>query len=153
MFGHRPPVASDCPVVRAIAAQSNGTHTNSARYYLTFFRDFSRTSLVATGDNRPIGFVLGYRRPAEPDDYVIAQHALLPGADTVTARAVLLAAAIRAQVHTGARRAEIAVPDGDRTTAAALERVTEEQGGRAPSATRSPGCSIYVLGPFTSSTN
>ncbi|MEV6447565.1 hypothetical protein [Amycolatopsis sp. NPDC051716] len=159
MFDYRSPHVVDCSVIRSIAKQSNSTHGNSVEYYSTFFRDFSRTSLVACDPNRLIGFVIGYRRPAAPDDYVIAQQALLPEFDTVEARATLLTTAIGLQVCAGARRAEIAVLDGDRTTPAALGRVTRERGGRVESAGRPsadggpPDCSLYLLGPFTPATN
>jgi len=159
MFDYRSPDVIDSPAIQSIAVRDNGAYHNSTGYYLAFFRDFPRTSLVATDGNRPIGFVIGYRRPAEPDDYVIAQHALLPDFDTVEARTSLLTVAIRGQVRTGARRVELAVPDRDRTTLAALERVTEEQGTRMETAGRPattagpPDCSLYLLGPFTPAVN
>ncbi|HEY2062007.1 MAG TPA: hypothetical protein VGH57_26795 [Amycolatopsis sp.] len=159
MFDYRAPDVIDSPAIRSIAVQDNGAYRNSTGYYLTFFRDFPRTSLVATDGKRPIGFVIGYRRPAEPGDYVIAQHALLPDFDTVEARTSLLTTAIRGQVRAGARRVELAVPDRDRTTLAALERVAEEQGTRVETAGRPattagpPDCSLFLLGPFTPAAN
>jgi hypothetical protein len=52
---------------------------------------------------RLVGFVIGgYRRPAEPDNYVIAQQALPPDFDTVDACALMLTVAVRAQARTGA---------------------------------------------------
>lgn len=163
MFRYRSPDLADCSVMRSIATWDNCAHCNSTEYYLAFFRDFSRTSLVATAENRLVGFVIGYRRPAELDKYVIAQQALLPDFDTVDGRTSLLTVAVRIQVRTGAQRVELAVSGRDQTTLAALERVTEEQAVRlenagppfpgTPTAGSWPDGSLYRLGPFVPEAN
>ncbi|MGN7612323.1 diaminobutyrate acetyltransferase [Magnetococcales bacterium HHB-1] len=46
---------------------------NSPYFYLTFCRDFSRTSMVAEQDGELIGMALGYRPESRPDTLFIWQ--------------------------------------------------------------------------------
>lgn len=49
---------------------------NSRYAYLLWFRDFAGTSVVARRDDRPVGFVTGYRRPEVPRTLVVWQVAV-----------------------------------------------------------------------------
>ncbi|MGV9251170.1 diaminobutyrate acetyltransferase [Streptomyces sp. NPDC003697] len=60
-----------------IARDSQVLDVNSAYSYLLWFRDFARTSVVASGpDGVPVGFVTGFRRPERPDTLVVWQIAV-----------------------------------------------------------------------------
>ncbi len=54
-----------------------GLDRNSPYKYLLFCRDFAATSVVARVDGEPVGFVTGYRRPAEPDTLFVWQVGVL----------------------------------------------------------------------------
>jgi diaminobutyrate acetyltransferase len=59
-----------------IARDSNALDLNPAYAYLLWCRDFAETSLVATADDRPAGFVIAYRRPQRPSTLMVWQIAV-----------------------------------------------------------------------------
>jgi diaminobutyrate acetyltransferase len=59
-----------------IARDSKVLDVNASYSYLLWCRDFSATSVVATVDDEPVGFVTGYRRPDRPDTLMIWQVAV-----------------------------------------------------------------------------
>lgn len=156
MIDFRAPVLSDCGKVRRIAGQSELIEQNSFEYYAAYVRDFSDTSLIAVSGVQPVGFVLGHRSPAAPEEYVVAQWALLPEFDRAGARATLLLAAVRPQVRSGARQLEVVAAERDEMTLAALERVAAHQGAvlrsEAPMGEGIPPdapCALYRIGPLS----
>lgn len=61
-------------------ARATGTlEVNSAYFYLLFATDFGRTCLVAEQAGRPVGMVIGYRVPDDPDAAFVWQVGVLPG--------------------------------------------------------------------------
>lgn len=57
-------------------AKANDLDLNSPYYYLAFSRDFAATSVVATADGDLVGFVTGYRRPADRTTLFVWQVAV-----------------------------------------------------------------------------
>lgn len=57
-------------------ARANGLDVNSPYHYLVFCRDFAETSIVADGGAGPVGFVTGFRRPADPGTLFVWQVAV-----------------------------------------------------------------------------
>lgn len=59
-----------------MARESRVLDVNTSYAYLLWARDFAATSIVATVDDDPGGFVIGYRRPDEPETLMIWQVAV-----------------------------------------------------------------------------
>ena len=59
-----------------MARDSRVLDVNTSYAYLLWARDFAATSLIATVDDDPGGFVTGYRRPDEPETLMIWQVAV-----------------------------------------------------------------------------
>jgi diaminobutyrate acetyltransferase len=59
-----------------IARDSVALDLNPPYAYLLWCRDFAETSLVATVEDRPAGFVIGYRRPQSPATLMVWQIAV-----------------------------------------------------------------------------
>lgn len=59
-----------------MARDSQVLDVNASYAYLLWCRDFAGTSVVATVDDRPAGFVTGYRRPDRPDVLMVWQVAV-----------------------------------------------------------------------------
>lgn len=59
-----------------VARDSETLDVNSSYMYLMFARDFADTCRVALVDDRVAGFVLGYRRPHEPECLFVWQVAV-----------------------------------------------------------------------------
>ena len=59
-----------------MARESRVLDVNTSYAYLLWARDFAATSLIATVDDDPGGFVTGYRRPDEPESLMIWQVAV-----------------------------------------------------------------------------
>ncbi len=70
------PSAADGPALHAIAAGTGVLDVNSRYAYALWGRDFAATSIVARLEGRPVGFVTGYRRPADPDVLFVWQVAV-----------------------------------------------------------------------------
>src|SRR5690606_30481519 len=59
-----------------IARDSQTLDLNSSYAYILFARDFAATSRVAVVDGEIAGFVIGYRRPEQPDCVFVWQVAV-----------------------------------------------------------------------------
>jgi diaminobutyrate acetyltransferase len=59
-----------------MARDSQVLDVNASYAYLLWCRDFAGTSIVATVDDRPAGFVTGYQRPDRPDVLMVWQVAV-----------------------------------------------------------------------------
>jgi len=59
-----------------MARDSQVLDLNASYAYLLWCRDFAGTSIVATVDGRPAGFVTGYLRPDHPDVLMVWQVAV-----------------------------------------------------------------------------
>jgi diaminobutyrate acetyltransferase len=59
-----------------MARDSQVLDVNASYAYLLWCREFSATSVVATVDGRPGGFVSGFRRPEQPDTLMVWQVAV-----------------------------------------------------------------------------
>ncbi|MGA5444211.1 diaminobutyrate acetyltransferase [Streptomyces griseoincarnatus] len=71
------PTVGDGAAVWRIARDSGVLDVNSSYSYLLWFRDFARTSVVASqSGDVPVGFVTGFRRPEQPDTLVVWQVAV-----------------------------------------------------------------------------
>ena len=57
-------------------ASSCGLDPNSPYLYLLWCRDFADTSVIATVDESSVGFISGFRRPAEPETLFVWQVAV-----------------------------------------------------------------------------
>lgn len=66
----RAPAVADGPVLWRMAVDSANLDAtldvNSPYAYLLWCRDFAATSVIASLDGRPAGFLTGYRRPDQP---------------------------------------------------------------------------------------
>ncbi|MEU6807463.1 diaminobutyrate acetyltransferase [Streptomyces sp. NPDC046831] len=71
------PTVRDGAAAWRMARDSQVLDVNSAYSYLLWFRDFARTSVVASEpDGVPVGFVTGFRRPEQHDTLVVWQIAV-----------------------------------------------------------------------------
>jgi L-2,4-diaminobutyric acid acetyltransferase len=59
-----------------MAKDSRVLDLNSSYSYLMWCRDFAETSLIATVDDQPAGFITGYFRPDEPGTLMVWQVAV-----------------------------------------------------------------------------
>ena len=59
-----------------MARDSRVLDVNTSYAYLLWARDFAATSVIATVDDDPGGFVTGYRRPDQPETLMIWQVAV-----------------------------------------------------------------------------
>ena len=72
----RRPTVEDGAAMWRIARDSKVLDVNASYAYLLWCRDFAATSVLATVDGRPAGFVTGYRRPDQPDTLMVWQVAV-----------------------------------------------------------------------------
>lgn len=72
----RPPRIGDGAELWRIARDSRTLDLNSSYAYVLWARDFGATSRIALVDGSPAGFVIGYRRPADPACLFIWQVAV-----------------------------------------------------------------------------
>ncbi|GGV46369.1 diaminobutyrate acetyltransferase [Streptomyces griseoflavus] len=71
------PTVEDGAAAWHIARESRVLDANSSYSYLLWFRDFARTSVVASeSGDVPVGFVTGFCRPEQPDTLVVWQIAV-----------------------------------------------------------------------------
>src|SRR5690606_9693805 len=75
----RPPTLHDGAHMWRLARDSGALDLNTSYAYLLFARDFARTCRVAVVENEVVGFVLGYRRPDEPETLFVWQIAVDAG--------------------------------------------------------------------------
>ena len=74
----RPPALEDGGHMWRLARDSGALDLNTSYAYLLFARDFAGTCRVAEVDGEVVGFVLGYRRPEEPETLFVWQVAVDP---------------------------------------------------------------------------
>lgn len=96
----RHPDVQDGAALWRMSRDSQVLDVNSPYAYLLWCRDFSATSVIATGPD-PLGFATGYRRPDAPDTYLLWQIAV-----DVSARGRGLAGAMLDWVFSAVRAAD-----------------------------------------------
>jgi L-2,4-diaminobutyric acid acetyltransferase len=72
----RKPTLKDGQSLWRMARDSQVLDLNSSYSYLLWSRDFAETSVVATVDGEPAGFITGYMRPDEPGTLMVWQVAV-----------------------------------------------------------------------------
>src|SRR5699024_7038668 len=72
----RAPGIADGKHMWRLARDSQVLDLNTSYAYLLWARDFARTSVLATLDGAPAGFITGYMRPDAPDTLMIWQVAV-----------------------------------------------------------------------------
>lgn len=72
----RPPRIDEGIDLWRIARDSQTLDLNSSYAYVLYARDFAATCRIALVDGHPAGFVIGYRRPADPSCLFIWQVAV-----------------------------------------------------------------------------
>ncbi|MEV5263265.1 diaminobutyrate acetyltransferase [Streptomyces anulatus] len=105
----RTPRPEDGIAVWELVRDTPGLDTNSRYFYVLWFRDFADCSLLATVDDEIVGFLLGYRRPEEPDTYFVWQTAVSPRHGIPFLGVKLFEAAADRQRERGARYVEATV--------------------------------------------
>ena len=70
------PTKADGAALWRIARDSRKLDLNTPYAYLLWCRDFAGTSVVSKVDGKPVGFVIGYRRPQAPDTALVWQVAV-----------------------------------------------------------------------------
>lgn len=74
---YRSPQISDGRALWRIARDSKVLDVNSGYAYVLWCRDFADTSVVAVDENdRPVGFITGFRRPEAPQTLFVWQVAV-----------------------------------------------------------------------------
>ena len=76
----RPPRVTDAAPTHELISRCEPLDLNSTYAYLLFCTHFSETSAVADVEGRPLGFVAGYLKPADPSVLFIWQIAVTPEA-------------------------------------------------------------------------
>lgn len=74
--GLRRPTLDDGAAMWRMARDSKVLDVNTSYAYLLWCRDFAATSVLATVDGEPAGFVTGYRRPDRVDTLMVWQVAV-----------------------------------------------------------------------------
>jgi hypothetical protein len=72
----RAPTVADGPMRWRMATDSVTLDVNPPCAYLLWCRDFSATSVIASLDGHPAGFVTAYRRPEQPATVMVWQMAV-----------------------------------------------------------------------------
>jgi L-2,4-diaminobutyric acid acetyltransferase len=109
------PSTQDGAAIWRIARDSRKLDLNSSYAYLLWCHDFADTSAVARVGDEIVGFVIGYRRPTEPDTVVVWQIAVAAGQRGRGTAGALLDALVR---RTGVRHVETTItPDNDASSA------------------------------------
>lgn len=110
-FGY--PQPSDGAHLWTMARDSGVLDVNSSYAYLLWCRDFRDTSAVvrAAGAGTPVGFVTGYRRPAEPSTLFVWQLAVDPAQRGHGLAGRLLDHLVNRLIPAGVRHLEASVTD------------------------------------------
>lgn len=118
----RRPEPADARAVWKLVNDSDQLDNNSEYYYMIWFRDFARTSAVATLDGEVIGFLSGYRRPDQPDTYFVWQEAVRPRHGIPFLGVKLFDHAVQEQLLKGARYVEATVSEANAPIVMVLKR-------------------------------
>ncbi|WP_262107748.1 diaminobutyrate acetyltransferase [Arthrobacter sp. Marseille-P9274] len=89
-----------------MAKDSQVLDLNSSYSYLLWCRDFADTSILATVDDQPAGFITGYLRPDEPGTLMVWQVAV---DESFRGRRLAGSMLDRLARQTGARRVETTI--------------------------------------------
>lgn len=123
----RAPVPEDGPAVWNLVESTPSLDSNSLYYYTLWFRDFAESSLVATVDDEIVGFLTGYRRPAEPETYFVWQTAVNPRHGIPFLGVKLFQAAADRQVAAGARFVEATVSSENKAIIMVLKQYAKKR--------------------------
>ncbi|WP_258369320.1 diaminobutyrate acetyltransferase [Georgenia satyanarayanai] len=119
----RPPRPAEGADMWRLARDSGALDLNTSYAYLLLARDFARTCRVAVVDGEVVGFLLGYRRPEEPDTLFVWQVAVDPAQ-----RGRRLAARLLADVAAGARFVEASITADNTASQRLFESFAAERG-------------------------
>src|SRR5690625_1095982 len=119
----RSPALSDGGHMWRLARDSGALDLNTSYAYLLFARDFADTCRVAVVDGEVVGFVLGYRRPTEPETLFVWQIAVDP-----SQRGKQLAGRLLTSVAAGARFVEASITADNTASQRLFERFARDQG-------------------------
>lgn len=119
----REPDRADGAAMWRLARDSGSLDLNTSYAYLLFARDFADTCRVAVVDGDVVGFVLGYRRPAEPETLFVWQIAVDPAQ-----RGKQLAGRLLGDVAADARFVEASITADNAASQRLFERFARDRG-------------------------
>ena len=96
-----------------MAKDSQVLDLNSSYSYLLWCRDFADTSILATVDDQPAGFISGYLRPEEPGTLMVWQVAV---DESFRGRRLAGSMLDRLVRQTDARRVETTITDDNQAS-------------------------------------
>ena len=123
---YRTPTPKDALTVWQMVVNEPMLDDNSSYYYTLWFRDFAKTSMVATVGDEIVAFMTGYRRPEEPRTYFIWQAAIRPDSGISGLGVGIFVNAIDAQLAAGAEYVETSVSKKNRAIVMLLHMVANE---------------------------
>jgi len=106
-----------------LARDSGALDLNTSYAYLLLARDFACTCRVAVVDGEVVGFLLGYRRPQEPDTLFVWQVAVDPAQ-----RGRQLAGRLLADAAAGARYVEASITADNTASQRLFARFAADRG-------------------------
>jgi L-2,4-diaminobutyric acid acetyltransferase len=110
----RAPTVADGPVLWRIAARSATLDVNPPYAYLLWCRDFAATTVIAYVDDRPAGFLTGYRRADQPTTLMLWQVAVEADYRGIGIAARMVDHLARRALSDGVTHIELSVaPDND----------------------------------------
>lgn len=124
----RPPAEADAPAIWQLVRDSGVLDPNSAYCYMLLCRDFSGTCAVAEADGRVVGFVTGYRPPAEPDVLFVWQIGVDPAFRGRGVAHRLLGDVLTRDACTGVTHVETTITPGNRASKALFARLALRMG-------------------------
>jgi len=119
----RPPEVHEGGHMWRLARDSGALDLNSSYAYLLFARDFASTCRVAVAGDEIVGFLLAYRRPAEPGTLFVWQVAVDPAM-----RGRQLAGRLLADAAVGARYVEASITADNTASQRLFERFAATRG-------------------------
>lgn len=119
----REPDRADGAAMWRLARDSGSLDLNTSYAYLLFARDFADTCRVAVVDGDVVGFVLGYRRPTEPETLFVWQIAVDPAQ-----RGKQLAGRLLGDVAADARFVEASITADNAASQRLFERFARDRG-------------------------
>lgn len=122
----RTPEVSDARAVWQMVRDDENLDENSVYYYTLWFRDFAGNSLVATVDGEIVGFVTGYRRPAEPETYMVWQEAVKPRHGIPGLGVKLFQEAAKRQIAEGVKYVEATVSADNKSIIMVLKKFAKD---------------------------
>ncbi|WP_405497347.1 diaminobutyrate acetyltransferase [Nocardia sp. NBC_00511] len=138
----REPLVADGARMWQIAKDSRVLDANSSYAYLLWCRDFADTSMLATIDGDPAGFVIGYTRPAFPQTLFVWQVAV---DETYRGRGLgvgMLDALLESQGRQGVTQLETTISPDNSASIAMFSALARRRGAAI---TRTP---LFTAGQF-----